>query len=63
LGAIVVLVPAVGRQALADSVSKRLPAKLVEANLRALAAGAALAEEASSAVPVAVSSGAAGPRS
>jgi 2-oxoglutarate ferredoxin oxidoreductase subunit gamma len=46
LGAIVALVPAVGRQALADSVRKRLPAKLVEANLRALAAGAALAEAA-----------------
>jgi 2-oxoglutarate ferredoxin oxidoreductase subunit gamma len=63
LGAIMALLPVVGRRALADSVSKRLPAKLVEANLRALAAGAALAEEAGSAGPVAVSSGAAGPGS
>jgi 2-oxoglutarate ferredoxin oxidoreductase subunit gamma len=63
LGAIVALVPAVARQALADSVSKRLPAKLVQANLKALAAGAALAEAASSAGRAAPSAGAAGPGS
>ena len=43
LGAIVVLLPAVDREALAASVGKRLPAKVVEANLKALAAGAELA--------------------
>jgi 2-oxoglutarate ferredoxin oxidoreductase subunit gamma len=63
LGAIVALMPAVERQALADSVSKRLPAKLVEANLRALAAGAALAEEAGAATQAVASAGATGPGS
>jgi 2-oxoglutarate ferredoxin oxidoreductase subunit gamma len=63
LGAIVALVPAVGRQALADSVSKRLPAKLVQANLKALAAGAALAEAASTAGHAAASPQAAVPGS
>jgi 2-oxoglutarate ferredoxin oxidoreductase subunit gamma len=63
LGAIMALMPAVGRQALADSVSKRLPAQLVQANLKALAAGAALAEDAGSVGPAAPSAGAAGPGS
>jgi len=46
LGAIVALVPAVDREALAASVAKRLPAKVVAANLKALAAGAELVERA-----------------
>jgi 2-oxoglutarate ferredoxin oxidoreductase subunit gamma len=46
LGAIVAMLPIVERSSLEESVRRRLPAKVVEANLRALAAGETLGERA-----------------